>query len=96
MILGIMGNPAKPRFAPECLELSFVLLRERKIEVIYTTKKIPLSIQLNPPELVEHDKLARDADIVYEFWRRRHACCTRLPQLRLLANRFSALTSAPV
>lgn len=65
MILGIMGNPTKPRFAPE-VSAFICLLRERKIDFIYDQEN-PIVAPVDPHELVEHDKIGEKADLVLSF-----------------------------
>ncbi len=65
MILGIMGNSAKPKFEPTVS--SFVgLLRERGIKFLFDDENRHL-MHLNPSELAPHNSLGRDADIVLSF-----------------------------
>ncbi|MCB1059254.1 MAG: NAD(+)/NADH kinase [Calditrichaeota bacterium] len=65
MILGIMGNSAKPRFVP--IVSSFILLlKERGIKFVYDEENRE-SIYVDPAELIEHEKVAEVADLVLSF-----------------------------
>lgn len=65
MILGIMGNSAKPRFVP--IVSSFVLLlRERGVKFLYDDENRH-SVHLNPNELAPHDEIGGRCDLVVSF-----------------------------
>ncbi|MBK6766292.1 MAG: NAD(+)/NADH kinase [bacterium] len=64
-ILGIMGNPQKPRFAP--VVTAFVaLLRERGIRFVFDDENSDW-VKVRADELVPHELLAQGADIVLSF-----------------------------
>ncbi|MCB9366088.1 MAG: NAD(+)/NADH kinase [Calditrichaeota bacterium] len=64
-VLGIMGNPEKPRF--QTVVSAFVsLLRERKIKFLFDAENRAW-VDLRTDELVDHDRLAQNADLVLSF-----------------------------
>jgi NAD+ kinase len=65
MILGIMGNSAKPRFVP--IVSSFILLlKERGVKFVYDEENRD-SIYVEPSEMISHESLAEVADLVLSF-----------------------------
>lgn len=65
LVLGLMGNPAKPKFRPVVSEF-VALLRERKIKFLFDADN-KAWVNVGPEELASHDMLAQNTDIVLSF-----------------------------
>lgn len=65
MLLGIMGNPTKPRFAKEVAAFA-ALLRARSVPFVYDAENLPV-VPLSAQEVVAHDRIGEQADLILSF-----------------------------